>query len=615
MDRIFINGIEIDQEQEKGINLVYQSPYFTEIDFIISNRTTSVDIPRTPNNIRAVEYSGIMQNATLFEYNIHEVMLYRDGVQLFRGTGTLLSITPQAYKFTFAWGNINAFQQMLDTNLRDLQTQDAGDYIGYNRTAVSANPTYYPSGWNTVQAWGYGVSGLSIQPIMPVSQIMGRLAERFGVSFSFPQGRDFNKYRVPLVTRFGDELSAEWQGAIFSRGGVGETTIGNNGGVRYLAGSGGAISVNEGIIDTTDIDTLVVQVPKGFQTQEVLEQFDFVTVGVGLQVMALEYDGAEATATILQTIPTVNKSTYNPSNGEKIYTYTVEQDVSYSVDVADYDEVVLAIAYKEPEDSVLDDSTLSQISIVVNSGVKVYNPDADTVSFGGSAVLPLYANLPDMSVADFLKNLMKLEGLFAYSTDDKEVRFVSLADLYNKRGVAQDWSNKVIAENGLPTETATTFNSLAQKNWMRYAEDEQVPANYNGYIVVYSALLEQENDLISVDFAPTEGNTIGVWVEGENGAEWHDVTPRILRVQADGAIGFRGMSWDSLITREYAEYQQAVKQLRTVKVVALLTTKDLLTYDPTTPIYVRQWGHYYAVTKLTTKDHRTAEVELLQLTN
>lgn len=613
MDRIFINGIEIDQEQEKSINLVYQSPYFTEIDFIISNRTTSVDIPRTPNNIRAVEYSGIMQSATLFEYNIHEVMLYRDGVQLFRGTGTLLSITPQAYKFTFAWGNINAFRQMLDTNLRDLQTQDAGDYIGYNLTAVNANPTYYPSGWNTVQAWGYGVSGLSVQPIMPVSQIMGRLAERFGVSFSFPQGRDFNKYRVPLVTRFGDELSAEWQGAKFVRDGVGLTTQGN-GGALYLSGLStdrvGGLSVNEGIIDTTDIDTLVVQVPKGFETRGTGDS----RVGVGLSVIALSYDGADVVFTQLATLPLQRDIVYMPNPSDSYTKWIAVKDLSYSVDVAEYDEVVIAISFKNPENPYYQGDVTS-VEVYSNSGVVVYNPDADTVSFGGSAVLPLYANLPDMSVADFLKNLMKLEGVFAYSTDDKEVRFVSLADLYNKRGVAQDWSDKVIAENGLPTETATTFNSLAQKNWMRYAEDEQVPATYDGYIVVYSALLEQENDLISVDFAPTEGNTIGVWVEGENGAEWHDVTPRILRVQADGAIGFRGMSWDNLITREYAEYQQAVKQPRTVKVGALLTTKDLLTYDPTTPIYVRQWGHYYAVTKLTTKDQRTAEVELLQLTN
>jgi hypothetical protein len=31
------------------------------------------------------------------------------------------------------------------------------------------------------------------------------------------------------------------------------------------------------------------------------------------------------------------------------------------------------------------------------------------------------------------------------------------------------------------------------------------------------------------------------------------------------------------------------------------------------PVYVRQWGHYYAIIKLTTKDNGKADAELLQL--
>lgn len=608
MERIFINGIEIEREGQKDISLVYQSPYFTDIDFIVSNRTASVDIPRTPNNMRAVEYAGAMQGTSLFEYNIHKVVYERDGVQqLFKGTATLLSISPTAYKFTFAWGNISAFQQMLDTNLRDLQTTADSDYIGYNPTAVANNRTYYPNGWNTVGNWGYDVNGLSIQPIMPVSQIMSRLAERFGVSFSFPEGRNFDKYRIPIVTRYGDEKSATWQGEKFIRDGLGVTYQGG-GGITYLSAGEGGLDVGEGIINTEDINTLIVRVSKGFQTKE---DFTAFSIAVGLQVMAITYEGADAIFTTLATIPTQREYHYN--DGKPYNTYTVERDVSYTVDVSEWDEVVLAVAYKKPPTNILDDSTLTQVEVVNNPGVTVINPDADTVSYGGTSILPLFANLPDMSVADFLKNLMKIEGVFAYSNNNSEVVFVSLDDLYNNRAQAQDWSDKVMTTNGLPTEMATAFNSLAQKNWMRYAEDEQVPTTYDGYIVVYSALLEQENDLIEVDFAPTQGNRIGVWVQGANGVEWNDVEPRILREQADGSISFNGMGWDSLIASNYATYQSTVLQPRTVKVGAVITTADLLAFDFTRPIYVKQWGHYYAVMKLTTKDNHTADVELLQL--
>lgn len=610
MERIFINGIEIEREAGKAVSLVYQSPYFTDIDFIVSNRTTSVDIPRTPNNMRAVEFAGVMQGTSLFEYNIHKVIYERDGVQLFKGTATLLSISPTSYKFTFAWGNISAFQQMLDTNLRDLQTEADSDYIGYNNEAVINNPAYYPDGWNTVSNWGYDVNAFSLQPIVPVAQIMRRLAERFGVSFSFPEGRSFDKYRIPIVTRYGDEKSASWQGVKIFGTSIYSTIINlanTESEVAYIGGASvGALQVNEGIINASDIDTLDIEIPQGFQIKDTnppRQRVAYIRVG------ALVYEGANATFIPLQTIPAEYEPLYT-NEGRFLYsTLTVRQSAKYRIDVKDYDEIVVSIGYAFRTSTPI----VSMVSVTNNSGVVVYDPEADTVSYGGTAILPLFANLPDMSVADFLKNLMKVEGVFAYSNNDSEVVFVSLDDLYNNRAQAQDWSDKVTTTNGLPTETATAFNSLAQKNWMRYAEDEQVPTSYNGYIVVYSALLEQENDLIEVDFAPTQGNRIGVWVQGANGVEWNDVEPRILREQADGSISFNGMGWDSLIASNYATYQSTVLQPRTVKVGAVITTADLLAFDFTRPIYVKQWGHYYAVTKLTTKDNHTADVELLQL--
>lgn len=611
MDRVFINGIEIELTGDKSIALLYQSPFFTDIDAIVSNRTTSVEIPRTPNNIRAVEFAGILPGTSGFEYNAHKVVFLRDGVQLFTGTGTLLSIAPTAYKFTFAWGNIETLQQMLDTNLQDLQTEASGDYVGYNSTTASNNRTYYPQGWNTPSAWGVGVQGASVQPIMPVSEIMARIASRFGVSFSFPTGHSFNKYHIPLVTRYGDSRSAGWQGAIFVDVGfdLGRTNFANGGGLTYLAELSpdrvGGLDVGDGIIDTADIDSLTVQVPAGFELLQMSE--GRADVRAGLAVYALSYEGVDAIATKLATVPMTRRE-QTAGFGDTEYIYTVERAYTTTIDVADYDEVVIAVAYKEDAN----EGDLENVIVQRNAGITVINPEADTVTFGGSSIIPLYANLPYMTVADLLKNLMKLEGVFAYSTTPQEVRFVSLDDVYTQRNTAEDWSAKVMGE---PTEIASTFNSLAQRNWMRYAEDDSIKGNYDGYIVVYSALLDKESELLSVDFAPTEGNAIGVWVADENGdAEWNDVEPRILREQG-GVIGFGGMAWDSLIASNYATYQRAVLRPRTVRASVHLTTADIVRYDPTTPIYVRQWGHYYAVIKLTTKENNTADVELLQLGN
>ena len=60
-EQIYINGYLMDQNEGKGISLVFQSPYFTDIDSIISNRTSSVELPKTTNNLMAVDYKVSME--------------------------------------------------------------------------------------------------------------------------------------------------------------------------------------------------------------------------------------------------------------------------------------------------------------------------------------------------------------------------------------------------------------------------------------------------------------------------------------------------------------------------------------------------------------------------
>jgi hypothetical protein len=292
--------------------------------------------------------------------------------------------------------------------------------------------------------------------------------------------------------------------------------------------------------------------------------------------------------------------------GTKYEIYTLTQDLGYSVDVSSIDYVVLGVAKKYTNAP----TALNWFSISTSTPIEAWSPDIAEVTYGNGAEITLYDNLPDMSVSDFLKNLMKIEGLFAYSVNSKIVQFTSIDELYTNKTRAYDWSDKIMGE---PTELGVNFNSLAQKNWLRYAEDEQVTLNADAYIPVQSAVLEPESTLIEVGFAPSEVN-IGVWVDESNGVEWHDVEPRILQYNGE-RVTFDGLGFGALLNTNYHTYAQTIARPRTVKASVYITTLDLLKYNPRRPIYVKQWGHYYAIIRLTTKGHNTAEVELLQLGN
>lgn len=606
-EQIYVNGQLMQQEEGKMLSLVYQSPFFTDIDAIVSNRTTAVDFPRTIANMNAIDLAGLPQGTSLFAYNVHKAVYVRDGLQIFSGTATVLSITATAIKMSFAWGNVETFKQLLDANLRDLQTDDDEEYIPWNLRGVGARPDYYPAGWDTPSAWTYATdyADFPIMPIVPVQKIVERIAQKYGVSFAFPDGRSFDKYYIPITTRNADERTAEQQGVVLDTTELTTVTNSNGTAYRYISGMNSNLGGlgEDGVVSTEGHNRIIVKVPAGFKIIRPMRNRDSSWVGVSICNIV---DGA----TPIATVPTeVTSPTYVGSSTTPYTAYTVTQDFEMEIDASQYRAIAVVVGTNSRGTGGLDD-----IVTIAPRAITIYSPSVEDAEWSDTTSLPLYRNLPDWTVADFIKNLMKIEGVFAYATSADVITFASLDEVYANRTQARDWSDKVMTEGGLPTEMMPKFNNLAQKNWMRYAEDDTGTTSYDGYIPVQGNALESENTLVELDFAATQGGVIPVWVSDEdNAAEWQEVEPRILKAQSDGSISFAGLAWDALIATNYATYAQTVAVPRTLKTSVRLDTLDLQQFDPRVPVYVRQWGHYYAIIKLTTKDNGKADVELLQL--
>ena len=620
-EQIYIDGVRMDMSGGKGVSLIFQSPYFTEIDNIVSNRTTAVDLPRTPNNLRAIGLENPERTDSDFAYRKHRAVYVRDGIQMFSGPATLQSITATALRFSFAWGNVTAFQQLLDASLRDLQTGDAADYVGYNDRTATTDARYYPAGWNERRKWG--ADAASIQPIMPVSKIVARIEARFGVRLNvrgatLPGTSPFDRYYVPLVSRSGDDVSLRRQGVE-----MGSTQIINVRG--HLAGllhcmatcmrgptldlNGMADGLHGTFINVGEIDRVRIFVPKGFQVRVANEP----SPGAGgLNVMS----AAETDETGVYTFGFLRaaelKRTVDDA-GRAIY--TAEQDMEFEVDTRGVGSIGLCIGLRTGTDLSTYPPPLA-CEVLTPGPVSVYDPAREALTYGEGAIFPLYRNLPDWSVSDFLKNLMKIEGLFACSTDDKTIEFVTVGDLYAARSRALDWTERITSAGGPPAELSTTYGNFARRNWFRWAEDETVQGNYDGYIDIGDENLDPETDLVKVDFAPTEDSIIPVWTRSDDGtAEWLEVEPRILteHTETGASLSFDGLEWPTLIDTNYRSYRDLITRTRAVKVSVALDTWDLACFDAAVPVYARQWGRYYAVMKLTDKGDGTADAELLRM--
>lgn len=602
-EQIYINGVLMESSESKSVSLVFQSPFFTEIDNIVSNRTTSVELPKTTNNLKAIELANLPSGDSLFEYRKHRVVYKRDGIQIFSGWGTLLSITDSVLKFSFVWGNVSAFRTLLDARLRDLQTDS--DYVGYYPGAALANAEYYPVEWRSESKWGYG----SAQPILPVAKILNRIIERYGVTFNFPNDNNvFNDYYIPLIYRNADSKSRAKQGLTITTtetADVSETTYADSAlRIGYAQRRLTGVTINlglqddNGVIDVSEVSNICVHVPAGFAYKVPL---NYVSSSVSsFAIYAVNEDGKGYQ--LLEKIPT----SLDAGNNEWIR--TVKKDATVVVNVELYSFIVLAICTVQ----WINNPATPDATIITPAAIEVYDNNLENLKWGTGAIFPLYRNLPDWSVSQFIKNLMKIEGLFAAAVGDTEINFATIGELYSNRTRAIDLTMKLSNKGDAPTEKQVSFNNLAQKNWMRWAEDETVQGNFDGYISVKSETLDEENDLVTLDFAPSAA-TINVWKKNDNGGyEFVEVQPRILH-RENGIITFNGLDWETLIRSKYYNYQNAVEYPHTIKASAVLDTIDLLTLDPSVPIYARQWGHYYAITKITTKDNGAADLELLRL--
>ena len=633
-EQIYINGVLMEQSEGKATQLVYQSPFFTDLDNIVSNRTNSVDFPATPGNLRAVEMAQLSTGTSLFGFRRHTAAYYRDGIQIFVGYGTLLSITPSLLRFSFVWGNASVFQTLFDNKLETLQ-QD-GDYVTWNEANV-ANMTRFCSGVS------YGYAAPLGHPYLPVSEILARIQSRDGIKID--NADIFKEYVIPLLSRKADERALEYQSFMIKYGQlVYKPSGGYPMGYAFLRPGASDRDIaglydtekNNGIYNIDGIDTLRISFKKGFriQTQGVPQS----TYSL-FRIVAVDEDADMSNIynRYLHDIRLENVYTFSPdanTSDTKIDIWELQQDVEVELTVTDYKYLVLIAAYNGQSAQIL---TMSELRMS-------YDGESEIVLPGG--LFPLYLNLPEWTESQLLKNLMKLEGVFAVCPDSRTIHFVRVDTLYENRPAALDWTDRLMLTGGLPDERGTSLSGFAQINHCRYQEDESVSKNCDADLLVDNETLDKEQDLITLDFAAAPGDYIELYtVDGgtitdvqfpnqsqadlyssdiEDSLQFNEgATPRVLRYNgktettANGGtrpvVTFDGLEWRNVLERKYRLYQDLVLHPTVLKASVLINPSELAGLDLSVPVYSYTLGHYYAILKLTTKSARVADVELLQL--
>lgn len=593
-EQIYIDGALLELDRSRvNVQLIYQSPVLVDFQQIVSNRTTQVTLPRTSRNMAAIGYTGT-QAVSDYAYRRHKVVYKRDGVQLLRGIATLLAIKADGIAMCFTWGNVEALAQLFETGLRDLGAD------GEQYCILPPNNALNPD--NVIQVdYGGGRRGVGVK----VSQLLTKIEQKCGVSgltdLCYADQARTLEYMLALTTRNGDTRTRELQGVSLGYPMAlvtWEATAGNWFTTLKVQGGSDPHGWMDGygIVDVTGDEKVRVHMEGTILFQQ--------ATATPYAPVALRLMFNTGTGWFIGNSIVIAEAESQGANQ-----YSITADYDETLDVTRWEAICLCVMY----DSLNLPATIIDNPMAAND--IILNPEqGDEVLYGIGALntYPIYANLPDITCGQFVKNLLWLHGAFAYSKDGRQVQFLSFNDIAQNKAQAVDWTKKV---SGKVSEMQFRLDGTGQHNIFRYAEaDYYDNTQYQGVLVTDDETIEKEKEYCRCDMAIAPRNVIPAWKTTDG--EW-DYTeyPCVIIVSSGQRLGkyYTMQDWDNILNTYYGEYAEMIRRPVVVKANVVLTTYDMFTLDMTVPVYLKQTGHYYLIRKLSVKGGAECDVELIKI--
>ena len=592
-DELYINGDKVDVG-DTDISLNYKSNLLTDISKIVSNNSYTIKLPKTAKNLALIECAHLPSSTTKFPYLKHVGNVLRNGIIIVKDANVVLLSVSEYIETALSWGNVTNFAEIVssDKKLTDLEygTEEGTDWVVWNNKG--SNSAQFPLinyGFNS------GDSNVWYHPAITVKWILEKIQEESGVTFNFPSDKKtfIDKMIVPLLTRndsqkINDAFPSSLQMVGYV---IVESTfsylklnyIGDS--TQQYASVGGPYG-----------DRLYTKYPITLKVKGTIEMLVQYNSGMDVnnQYLNLRVSQSDSSGNI-SSVSTIERKNYAA--------YIEAPNVRL---LFNFDDLVSI------ESDEFMHFTIKAIATGASSSVlslTVYDREK----------FPLVPNLPDIKQIDFIKAVASMVGLFALPDGENGIKFIPFDNLSANKSKAVDWTNRVIMayNSATPRNLQYTLDNIAQNNWFRYKEDDNVMGNYDGNIQVDDATIEYERDAITLPFSAcsTKGGVayIPLYSYNEEGElEYNKTNPRILLL--DGTKGiFKGLEWTTLIANNYQTYKGLINNAKVVTEYIRLNSIELRDLEMDIPVYLAQYGCYLAIIEIKTKENDICECKLLKM--
>lgn len=608
MKELYLNNQLCDIDGDFNPTFQFRSFLFARMQGYDAARTWEVSIPLTARNRNIISQAQAVDNVTSFPYTTHTVSYYSDGYPIVEaGRAYMVGTTAGRALFVFVLGEtLPVLKSLSEVKLRELDELST-DWFAWN-PSMNFNDMSSGFGWcnffsftnqdRTLTGTNSDIPYATLHPTVTLNYIMNKIQAFFGITI-VGFGTLLNGCAFPL--KDSDGVSIIESGATSTA----DAPAGFAGGASFVT------------FETFSSDYFELQGDKYFIT------YNKKSVQVHITNFRAAYTTATGTVTLKITDLNGNTRTIATAIESVSGSITRYDFVDYTFD---FDTTDSFFFFERAGTGGYAGATFE---FEVLSNIAFYSP----VTPGG--FFPVIPNLPDMTCADFINQCCMITGLFPYvnPATPTVLNFYSAKVLSDNAPAAQNWSRYLIKSTdtmGEAEDMKHQLDGFAQNNRMRYADDPTNLLDTSGNLTVANTNIEKESELLKLTFAAgkrvSATNTIIDYplydVSVVDGALVRNkinqsLTPLGFIVNSGGvnyltfpdALKFSALQSSTA----YLYYQAYIYRPHVLRERFTLSARLTSLIDVRIPIYLEQYGKYYAIMEAQVDGDYNADVTLLEV--
>lgn len=266
-----------------------------------------------------------------------------------------------------------------------------------------------------------------------------------------------------------------------------------------------------------------------------------------------------------------------------------------------------------------------------NGRISASISQSDEVPYGGN--FPIGKNLPDIKVTDFLKCICILTSTFpSQRFTDGRLTFADIVNLWEDKAQAVDWTKKLIPSEASnhPRQTDFSVEDYCQHNIYKWKEDDTVYQQHDADMTIDNKTLEYTQDVCTLPFAATDGNRIPIyeWESKQTTFGSTTITRQVATkykackdriVNLTNNAGYAELAFNinlqDIFDNKLKKLRKTVANPHQITERFNLSDLEILNFDETKPVYLAQYGAYFAVLEVKTTSSGYCEVTMIELNN